>query len=295
MSSEMPIACQECAGVPRKDDRLKATETVRYTRLPGLWALCVLYGVNGTLCFWLLFLARPVAKPICALVGLIFYAAAVGLWIRSNVARLSVIVVTAVCFVLSTVLWALAGFGALAGFENEVAGVVILRVSIPLAIVAYLWCRGSHFQAAAPQKPKLVCVSGLVAAGTVLLLSVAFISLARSYADGYVKQQVGFMGVMGSDVTQELRDRLGNGKLDGVVVDLVFEGSAAERAGLKPGDVITAYDGKAVDSMVTLYRLAAMTVPGTEVEIAFLRGGSPQSVVVTVGVRPPEPDVLPGD
>ena len=61
------------------------------------------------------------------------------------------------------------------------------------------------------------------------------------------------------------------------------EGSPAERAGVKPGDVIVRYDGKPVDSPKALPGLVANTEIGKAVELSVLRDGGVRALKVTVG------------
>ncbi|MFN2628692.1 MAG: S1C family serine protease, partial [Gaiellaceae bacterium] len=87
------------------------------------------------------------------------------------------------------------------------------------------------------------------------------------------KVQHGYLGVSVSD------------KSAGVAVNSVQPGSAAARAGLKSGDVITALDGKKVTS-AQLRAAISGRKPGTKVELTLTRGGSSRRVAVTLGLRP---------
>jgi PDZ domain-containing protein len=57
-----------------------------------------------------------------------------------------------------------------------------------------------------------------------------------------------------------------------VVIESVGDRSAAEKAGIKPDDVITAVDGQAVDSLCTFRRLVALRRPGDAVGLRYRRG-----------------------
>ncbi|MDE2497933.1 MAG: PDZ domain-containing protein, partial [Xanthomonadaceae bacterium] len=63
-------------------------------------------------------------------------------------------------------------------------------------------------------------------------------------------------------------------------------GSPAEKAGMKVGDVITAFDGHKVYDSSELPPLVAMTTPGTDANVAILRNGKPVTVKVKVGEMP---------
>jgi serine protease Do len=67
----------------------------------------------------------------------------------------------------------------------------------------------------------------------------------------------------------------------GVVIGEVQPGSPAERAGLRPRDVIVEFDGERVRSMRQFVRLVEETVPGREVKAVVLRGGARTELRVT--------------
>ena len=71
----------------------------------------------------------------------------------------------------------------------------------------------------------------------------------------------------------------------GVYVIDVFSGSAAERAGLEPGDVITGINGTAVATPEDVARIIRRLDPGDVVEIEFERRGESQSSSVALGTR----------
>jgi serine protease Do len=68
-----------------------------------------------------------------------------------------------------------------------------------------------------------------------------------------------------------------------VLIAGVEPGSPADKAGLKRGDVILKYDGKAVESAVELPRLVASSKPGTEANLDVWRQGASRSIKVTLG------------
>jgi serine protease Do len=65
----------------------------------------------------------------------------------------------------------------------------------------------------------------------------------------------------------------------------VDEGSPAEKAGLKQGDVIVRFDGEAVRSSAQLARLVAETPSGRAVAIEVTRGGATQKLTATLADR----------
>lgn len=67
--------------------------------------------------------------------------------------------------------------------------------------------------------------------------------------------------------------------------DLVDPNGPAGKAGLKPGDIITEFGGKPVDSGPTLISMIWTYKPGDTVKLTYLRGGKPTTVDITLGSR----------
>jgi S1-C subfamily serine protease len=84
------------------------------------------------------------------------------------------------------------------------------------------------------------------------------------------------LGVMLEDVSAEDVTRLKLAEERGAVVKEVVKGSAAEKAGLKEGDVILSYQGERVLSAAQLRRLVRETPAGRKVAIEASRGGASQ-------------------
>ena len=108
----------------------------------------------------------------------------------------------------------------------------------------------------------------------------------------------GQLGVMIQDVTKELGRQFHLSETKGALVAEVMKSSAAEKAGIKAGDVILHYDGHAVADVRQLRNLVAATTPGTKVKIEFLRDGKTQTVTATIGTQSshgPESNLGPGE
>ncbi len=93
----------------------------------------------------------------------------------------------------------------------------------------------------------------------------------------------GWLGVSIQPVTPELAKSFSLTETKGVLVASVADGSPAEKAGLKAGDVIVRYDGKGVDGPRVLPALVANTEIGKTVELSVVRDGSLRPLKVTVG------------
>mgnify|MGYP001118812382 CR=1 FL=1 len=79
-----------------------------------------------------------------------------------------------------------------------------------------------------------------------------------------------YLGISGVNVTEEVSQMYGLPK--GVYVGQVYEGTAAEKAGLVRGDIITKFDGSSVSSMEELQSMMSYYAAGAEVEITIQQG-----------------------
>lgn len=93
----------------------------------------------------------------------------------------------------------------------------------------------------------------------------------------------GRLGVLIQDVNQALADSFGLKRPDGALVASVEKDSPAAKAGLKPGDVITAFNGHHIESSSQLPVLVANTAPGTRATLDVIHKGSKRQVGITVG------------
>lgn len=84
----------------------------------------------------------------------------------------------------------------------------------------------------------------------------------------------GYLGVQLVDLTPELRAHYGASREHGVLVGKVEEGSPAEAAGLRVGDVITALDGEAVESSGDIRRHVRALEEGEALAIEAYRDGT---------------------
>ena len=104
----------------------------------------------------------------------------------------------------------------------------------------------------------------------------------------YGTVQRAVIGIQGSDVKNYVDAQKDQGKdvdlgtMEGIYVAKVIEESAAEEAGLKEGDVITAIDGKEVNKMADLQECLAKKRPGDKVSISYLRNKKKATKTVTL-------------
>jgi serine protease Do len=91
------------------------------------------------------------------------------------------------------------------------------------------------------------------------------------------------LGVHIQPISPDMASAMGLASTRGALVSTVDEGSPAAKAGLKQGDVITHYNGKAVADNNQLRNAVASTTPGTSVPVQILRNGKSETLQATVG------------
>ncbi len=88
------------------------------------------------------------------------------------------------------------------------------------------------------------------------------------------------LGVTVQGVTPEMAESLGLKQATGAIVSNVTEGSAAEKAGMKRGDVIKSFNGVPVHDTNTLRNRVAEAGPGSSAEVVIVRDGSDKHLTV---------------
>ena len=114
-------------------------------------------------------------------------------------------------------------------------------------------------------------------------------SMARPIYDSLVKNGKvvrGFLGIGIQDLNQDLAKSFGIKDAKGALVSDVREESPAEQAGLRQGDVITAYQGNPVEDAVALQRMVTRTAVGTKAGVKVIRDGHEKELTVTIGEQP---------
>ena len=97
----------------------------------------------------------------------------------------------------------------------------------------------------------------------------------------------GFLGVAGIDITNNVRTQLG-GYHDqgGVAVNNVVDGTPAAQAGIEPGDVIQAINGRPVNTAEEFRSTVSALKPGSQATIRLWSQGIKKNVQVTLGEQP---------
>jgi serine protease Do len=107
-------------------------------------------------------------------------------------------------------------------------------------------------------------------------------SAAVSQLREHGKVERGLLGVQVGAVSREMAEALNLDRPVGALVNDVTAGSAAENAGIKPGDVILAFNGVTVEAWSDLPPLVGANPPGTHAEVLLSRNGEEETVKVTL-------------
>jgi serine protease Do len=92
----------------------------------------------------------------------------------------------------------------------------------------------------------------------------------------------GRIGVSIDQVSRDVAESIGLGRPMGALVRSVEAGSPADKAGVEPGDIITKFNGNAIDRATDLPRMVGSTKPGTRASITVFRRGAPRDLAITV-------------
>jgi serine protease DegQ len=96
----------------------------------------------------------------------------------------------------------------------------------------------------------------------------------------------GWIGVEPQDITPELAESFGLQKASGTIIAGVLRGGPADKAGIKPGDILLTVGDKPVSDTVSMLNLVAQLTPGEKVALTVLRKSSKTELSVVVGKRP---------
>ena len=114
------------------------------------------------------------------------------------------------------------------------------------------------------------------------------INLAHHIADqlaSHGKVVRGYMGVLPGELTPDLADSFGLKSTDGVVISQIVPDSPAARAGLREGDVVTAFDNQAIRDVTDFRLRVADESVNKKVKVDAIRDGKPFTAWVTMADR----------
>lgn len=96
----------------------------------------------------------------------------------------------------------------------------------------------------------------------------------------------GWLGVSMQDITPELAESLKLKSTLGTLIAGVLKNGPADDAGIKPGDVLTAVNGKSISNASEMLNMVAALPPGKVAILSILRNGEAMDIQVQIGKRP---------
>ena len=95
----------------------------------------------------------------------------------------------------------------------------------------------------------------------------------------------GWIGVEPQEITQDLADNFGVKEHEGTLIAGVIRGGPADKAGVKPGDILIQVNDNKVTDRVVMMNLIAQLPPNKNARLVFLRKGKPVTLEVLIGTR----------
>ncbi|WP_431475744.1 trypsin-like peptidase domain-containing protein [Massilia eburnea] len=126
---------------------------------------------------------------------------------------------------------------------------------------------------------------GSVGIGFAIPVSTARNVLDAIIKDGHVVR--GWIGVESQEITPELAHSFGLDRDSGAIIAGVVRNGPADKAGIKPGDILLSVDGKPVKDTNEMLNLIAQLSPGGQSTMRILRKSRESDLLLTVGKRPP--------
>jgi serine protease DegQ len=96
----------------------------------------------------------------------------------------------------------------------------------------------------------------------------------------------GYIGVEVQDLTQELAESFKLNSTEGALIAGVLKNGPAYNAGIKPGDILIAVEGKPVASSSDMLNLIADLSPGQTATFSVMRNQEEKSLIISISKRP---------
>lgn len=133
---------------------------------------------------------------------------------------------------------------------------------------------------------------GSMGIGFAIPVSTAKMVLEQIIKTGGVTR--GWIGVEAQEITAPLAESLKLTDMKGAIIAGVLRSGPADKAGMKPGDVLLAVDGKPVTDPRSMLNLVAGLTPGETAKLRVRRGHETLELAVAIGKRPkPQPQPQP--
>lgn len=99
----------------------------------------------------------------------------------------------------------------------------------------------------------------------------------------------GWIGVEPQDMTPEIAESFGLEAKEGALIAAVVQGGPADKAGVRPGDILVTVDGQHIADSTALLNAVAQLKPGAAAKMQVMRRGKQAELTVMIGKRPPPP------
>ncbi len=96
----------------------------------------------------------------------------------------------------------------------------------------------------------------------------------------------GWIGVEPQEITPELAESFGLVQKSGAIIAGVLKNGPADKAGVRPGDILLAVEGKPVADTSEMLNLIAQLTPGAKAKISVLRKSEKVVLEILIGKRP---------
>jgi len=127
---------------------------------------------------------------------------------------------------------------------------------------------------------------GNVGIGFAIPINMAHTIMEQLIKTGKVER--GFLGVSIQDMSPDVAKVMGTTATYGAVISQVQEDSAADKAGLKAGDIIVSVNGKRVKNASQLRNTVGLIAPGESVSLGIIRDGKRKTITAVLGTRQEE-------
>ncbi|MGH8756280.1 MAG: S1C family serine protease, partial [Burkholderiales bacterium] len=96
----------------------------------------------------------------------------------------------------------------------------------------------------------------------------------------------GWIGVEAQDMSKDLAESFKLPSTSGALIAGVVKNGPADKAGVKPGDILLAVEGKPVTDSLSMLNLIAALPPGKPAAFTMMRNQTEVQLKITVGKRP---------